>query len=474
MNYGHLLESYPVLQQIKVIADQLQLGTYVVGGFVRDLFLKRNCSDIDIVCLGSGIAVAKAVARAVGKPEEIAVYSNFGTAKVRWEEWDLEFVAARKESYCQDSRNPVVKGGTLSDDQSRRDFTINTLAICLNKDRWGELVDPFGGIEDLQRKVIKTPLEPEKTFSDDPLRMLRAVRLSVQLGMTVAPDTIRAIRQQAKRITIVSQERITTELNKIMATSIPSHGFKLLQQTGLLAIIFPELVSLQGTTTIRGQSHKDNFRHTLQVLDNIALRSSSLWLRWAALLHDIAKPQTKQFDPTVGFTFHGHEELGAKMVPKIFRKMKLSMRENMVYVQKLVRLHLRPIALVQETVTDSAVRRLIYEAGNTLEDLLLLCRADITSKNDAKIQRYMQNFSRLEERIKLVEKRDALRNFQPIITGEVIMKTFGLQPSELVGKLKRSIREAILEGVIKNEYEDAYPYLLQLGLAQGLRVVKDQ
>ena len=368
-----------------------------------------------------------------------------------------------------DSRKPVVEDGTLADDQNRRDFTINALAICLNKARWGELLDPFGGIADLAQGVIQTPLAPATTFSDDPLRMLRAVRLAVQLGMRIAPDTLAAIQQQAPRISIVAQERITTELNKIIAAPTPSQGFKLLQQVGLLTLIFPALVALQGTETIQGQSHKDNFWHTLQVLDNVAQTSDNLWLRWTALLHDIAKPQTKRFDPAVGFVFHGHEELGARMVAKIFRKMKLPMQDNMVYVQKLVRLHMRPIALAQEEVTDSAIRRLIYEAGDVLEDLMRFCRADITSKNDAKVQRYLKNFDQVEAKIQLVEEKDALRNFQPVITGEVIMQTFGLKPSKLVGMLKEAIKEAILEGALKNEYKEAYQYLLQLGAARGLQ-----
>ena len=472
MNYSHLLAQYPVLQRIRAVADQLQLETYVVGGFVRDLLLKRPSQDIDIVCVGSGIALAKAVARAVGKPEKVVVFKNFGTAMVQWGGWELEFVGARKESYRKDSRKPRVANGTLADDQNRRDFTINALAICLNSERWGELVDPFGGIEDLEHRIIQTPLAPATTFSDDPLRMLRAVRLAVQLGMTIAPDTLASMQQQAGRISIVAQERIIAELNKIIAAPMPSQGLKLLHQVGLLALIFPELVALQGTATIQGQSHKDNFYHTLQVLDNVALTAANLWLRWAALLHDIAKPQTKRFDPAVGFTFHGHEELGARMVPSIFRKMKLPMQDNMAYVQKLVRLHLRPIALAQEEVTDSAIRRLIYEAGNALEDLMRLCRADITSQNDAKVKRYLQNFDRVEEKIQLVEEKDALRNFQPVITGEVIMQTFGLQPSRLVGELKEAIKEAVLEGTIKNEYEEAYPYLLQLGATRGLAVAE--
>ncbi|MEL6606841.1 MAG: HD domain-containing protein [Bacteroidota bacterium] len=468
MNYNHLLEPYPILKRIQAVADQMQLETYVVGGFVRDLLLQRSSKDIDVVCVGSGIALAQAVAQALGKQDEVVVFKNFGTAMVRWEGGELEFVGARKESYQRDSRKPIVEDGTLADDQNRRDFTINALAISLNEARWGELTDPFGGIADLERGVIQTPLAPATTFSDDPLRMLRAIRFSVQLNMTIAPDTLAAIKEQAARIEIISQERIITELNKIILAPTPSQGFKLLHEVGLLSLIFPELVALQGRETIQGQSHKDNFWHTLQVLDNVAKVSSDLWLRWTAILHDIAKPRTKRFDPAVGFTFHGHEELGARMVPKIFRRLKLPMKEHMAYVQKLVRLHLRPIALAQAEVTDSAVRRLIYEAGEAIEDLMTLCRADITSKNDAKVQRYLQNFDRVEAKIQLVEEKDALRNFQPVITGEMIMKTFDLKPSRLVGELKEAIKEAVLEGKIQNEYEEAYQYLLALGSVRGL------
>jgi putative nucleotidyltransferase with HDIG domain len=471
MNYNYILDRYPVFQRIRVVVDQLQLETYVVGGFVRDLLLERPSKDIDIVCVGSGIDLAKAVAAALGKAEHLVVFKNFGTAMVRWEDWVLEFVGARKESYRKDSRKPAVEEGTLQDDQRRRDFTINALAICLNSNCWGELMDPFEGVKDLKRRIIRTPLTSADTFSDDPLRMLRAVRFAVQLAMDIAPDTLAAIRQHAERINIVSQERIIAELNKIIATPIPSRGFYLLDQLGLLGIIFPELVALKGTETIQGHSHKDNFHHTLQVLDNVAKTSNKLWLRWAALLHDIAKPPTKRFDPAIGFTFHGHEEKGARMVPRIFRKMKLPMQENMAYVQKIVRLHLRPIVLVQEEVTDTAIRRLIYEAGNDLEDLMLLCRADITSKNDAKVERYLKNFDQVEEKMQWVEEKDALRNFQPVITGDIIMHTFGLKPSSLVGTLKEAIKEAVLQGELKNEYEEAHHYLLALGKARGLQAV---
>ena len=471
MHYQHLLDPYPVLKRIGAVADELQLETYVIGGFVRDLLLQRPSKDIDIMCVGSGITLARAVAQALGVKQDVAVFKNFGTAMVPWKGGELEFVGARKESYNRASRKPVVETGTLADDQNRRDFTINTLAICLNQDRWGELVDPFGGVQDLQQRIIRTPLDPAITFSDDPLRMLRAIRFAVQLDMDIAPDTLAAIQQHAARVDIVSQERITAELNKIVMAPVPSVGFKLLHQVDLLQRIFPELVALQGQETIQGHSHKDNFYHTLQVLDNVAQYSDDLWLRWAAILHDIAKPQTKRFDPAVGFTFHGHEELGARMVPRIFRKLKLPLRDNMAYVKKLVRLHLRPIAIAKEVVTDAAVRRLMYEAGHDFEDLMLLCRADITSKNDTKVKRYLQNFDRVEAKVKMVEEKDALRNFQPVITGEVIMRAFGLRPSPLVGKIKTAIREAILDGKVPNEYDKAYAYMLQIGDTYQLQPV---
>ncbi|MEM7383112.1 MAG: HD domain-containing protein [Bacteroidota bacterium] len=474
MNYSNLLDRYPIFEQIRKVADQLQLETYVVGGFVRDLLLRKPSKDIDIVCVGSGIQLAQAVARALGSPRQVAVFKNFGTAMLRCQGWDLEFVGARKESYNRSSRKPVVEGGTLADDQCRRDFTINTLAIGLHSRQWGELVDDLGGLEDLARQVIQTPRDPSVTFSDDPLRMIRAIRFATQLRFTISPDTLGAIQQNVARISIVSQERITDEFNKILGALEPVYGLKLLFQTGLLALILPELVALQGQETIQGHSHKDSFYHTLQVLDNVAGTSTNLWLRWAALLHDIAKPRTKQFDPITGFSFHGHEDLGAKMVPKIFRKMKLPLRENMAYVQKLVRLHLRPIVLAQDVVTDSAIRRLLVEAGDALEDLMLLCRADITSNDSARVQRYLQNFDKVEEKINQVAVKDQLRNFQPAITGDTIMQTFRLRPSKLVGTIKGAIREAILAGVIENNYKQAYTYMLRLGEEHGLRPAADQ
>lgn len=469
MQYGPILDQYPIFRHVQRVADWLQLDTFVIGGFVRDILLKRSSQDIDIVCVGSGITLAQEVGKSLGIAQGVVTFKNFGTASLHWKGWDVEFVGARKESYHSQSRKPIVEAGTLLDDQKRRDFTINTLAVQLNSAHWGTLLDTFQGKEDLRKGVIKTPLRPAQTFSDDPLRMLRAIRFAVQLNMSIASKTAVAIRNHAVRINIISQERITTELNKMIMATLPSRGFYLLHQLDLLAIIFPELAHLQGKETMQGQSHKDNFIHTLQVLDNVAQKSDNLWLRWAALLHDIAKPKTKRFNAKTGFTFHGHEEVGANMVPSIFRRLRLPMRENMRYVRKLIRLHLRPIALAQEEVTDAAIRRLHHEAGDALEDLLLLCRADITSKNDAKVRRYLANFNRVERRAQDVADQDALRNFQPIITGETIMQTFGLPPSKIVGLLKSNIKEAILAGDINNEYEEAYALLLQLGIGQGLK-----
>jgi putative nucleotidyltransferase with HDIG domain len=468
MNYSHLLEQYPIFKQIQLIADELQVETYVVGGFVRDFFIDRPSKDIDIVCVGSGIELAQSLAEALGENTQVSVYKNFGTAMLRWGDSEIEFVGARKESYSQDSRNPAVASGTLADDQFRRDFTINTLAIQLNKEQWGKLVDDLGGLEDLKKGIIRTPLDPHKTFSDDPLRMMRAIRFATQLNFTISDPTLAAIQQNAARIQIISQERITDELNKMIAAKLPSKGLNLLFDTGLLILIFPELVALQGKETIQGQSHKDNFYHTLQVIDNIAAVSDNLWLRWAGLLHDIAKPLTKRFDPTIGFSFHGHEDLGARLVPKIFKRLRLPLQENMTYVQKLVRLHLRPIVIAQDIVTDTAVRRLIHEAGNELEDLMLLCRADITSNNPARIKHYLQNFDKVEEKVQEVETKDQIRNFQPVITGEIIIQTFQLKPSRIVGEIKAAIKEAILEGEIENNYEEAYAYMLRLGQEYGL------
>lgn len=468
MNCSNFLANYPVLQKIGHTADRLGVEACVVGGFVRDLFLGRASSDIDVVCVGSGIELAEAVAKDLGPDMVVHVFKTFGTAMLRWQDSEIEFVGARKESYSRDSRNPVVTPGTLVDDQRRRDFTINTLAIRLNKSGWGELIDDLGGMEDLQRGLIRTPLEPGITFSDDPLRMMRAIRFATQLQFVIDPPTLAAIQAHVERMKIISQERITEELNKIILAKVPSGGFKLLFDTGLLKIIFPTLVNLQGRERIQGHSHKDNFYHTLQVLDNLAQVSDNLWLRWAAILHDIAKPLTKKFDPVMGFSFHGHEDLGAKLVPKIFKQLKLPLQDKMLYVQKLVRLHLRPIVLAQDVVTDSAVRRLIYEVGDELEDLMVLCRADITSNNPAKIKQYLSNFDKVEAKVQEVEEKDHVRNLQPVITGEIIMQTFQLKPSRVIGEIKNAIKEAILEGEIKNEYEPAFQYMLQVGKAHGL------
>lgn len=454
---------HPLLRQIGTVADALQLETYAVGGFVRDTLLGRASKDLDIVCVGDGMLLAKAVAHAFDKTLPVTLFKTFGTAMLEWQGWIFEFVGARKESYDAASRNPSVTQGTLADDQLRRDFTINAMAICLNKAHAGMLLDPFQGQDDLAEGIIRTPCDPVQTFSDDPLRMIRAIRFATQLGFKISEDTLQALTAMRDRLSIVSQERITEELHKIVASSKPSHGFQLLLETKLLEYIFPEMVHLVGQEQVGIHSHKDNFSHTLEVLDNVAQHSTKLWLRWAAIFHDIAKPLTKRFEPVHGFSFHGHEVLGAKMVPSIFRRMKFPIyKEVMGYVQKLVRLHLRPIALVNE-VTDTAIRRLLYEAGEDLEDLFLLCRADITSKNETRVQRYLANFAKVEAKILDVEARDSIRNFQPVITGKVIMDRFGLKPSPAVGRIKEAVKEAILEGKIKNTYEEAFHYMETIG-----------
>lgn len=472
MNLAEQLSPKSIFEIISKAGDSLGVETYVIGGHVRDLILKRPSKDIDIVCVGSGIKLAEKTAELLGSNIKVNFFPKFGTAQIRLDDWEIEFVGARKESYRADSRKPIVEEGTLQDDQNRRDLTINAMGIKLNKDGYGELIDPFEGISDLRKKLIRTPLEPKLTFSDDPLRMMRAIRFATQLDFDIVPDVFEAIMAMKERIHVVSQERITDELNKIILAPTPSYGFKLLYQSGLLTEIFPELVALQGVETMDGKGHKDNFYHTLQVLDNVALRSNDLWLRWAALLHDIAKPATKRFDKKAGWTFHGHEEKGARMVPQIFRKMKLSLNEKMRYVRNLVRLHLRPIALSKETITDSAMRRLLVEAGPDFEGLMMLCRADITSKNPDKVKRYLKNFDRLEKKLEELEERDKLREFQPVITGEMIMNAFNLRPSREVGIIKEAVREAILEGIIPNSLELAYNYMLEEGKKLGLTPVQ--
>ena len=463
----HLQHS--IFDCISQCADELGLETYVIGGYVRDLILQRKQpKDIDIVCVGSGIELARKVAEKLhGKPR-VQVFKNFGTAMVAHEDLELEFVGARKESYDRTSRKPTVENGTLEDDQNRRDFTINTLALCLNQDRFGELIDPFGGMKDLEDGTIKTPLEPNVTYSDDPLRMMRAVRFATQLDFTIETKSLEAVTNNAHRLSIVSKERIIDELNKIILSDRPSKGFKLLFNTKLLHEFFPEFVALHGVDVIDGKKHKDNFYHTLEVLENLAVNSNDLWLRWAALLHDIAKPETKRFEKGHGWTFHGHEFIGSKMVPKIFKRLKLPLNEKMKFVQKLVLLHLRPIVLSQDIVSDSAIRRLLFDAGEDLESLMMLCEADITSKNKQKVKRFLNNFKVVREKLKDIEERDHIRNWQPPISGELIMETFQLKPCKAVGDIKNQIREAILDGVIPNDYDKAYEFMLEKGKDLGL------
>lgn len=461
---------HPILKVIGEIADKMNLETYLVGGFVRDIILDRPCKDYDVVTLGSGIELASAVSDYFHQQYPLAVFKNFGTAMIKLDDIEVEFVGARKESYRSHSRKPIVENGTLEDDQNRRDFTINALAISLNKNSFGELLDSFNGVRDIQNNTIRTPLDPDLTYSDDPLRMMRAIRFATQLNFRIEPSSLRSISRNKDRINIISKERITDELNKIILSTKPSIGFKLLFDTGLLHIIFPQLVKLQVVETIGDKSHKDNFYHTLEVLDNISENTNDLWLRWAAILHDIAKPQTKRFNEETGWTFHGHEDRGARMVPKIFAEMKLPLNEKMKYVQKLVLLHLRPIVLSNEEVTDSAVRRLLFDAGEDIDDLMTLCEADITSKNPKKVKRFLHNFEIVREKLKEVEEKDNLRNWQPPIDGNHIMDAFDITPGKEIGIIKNTIREAILDGHISNDFQAAYQLMLDKGKELGLEL----
>ena len=464
MKEGKEIVADPIFSKIGLAADRLGVDSYVIGGYVRDVILGRDCKDIDVVCLGSGIDLALEVAKEFDLPEHaVSVFKNFGTAMIKVDDWDLEFVGARKESYNRDSRKPVVEEGTLEDDQNRRDFTINAMAVQLNKENWGLLLDPFNGLEDLQAKIIRTPLAPGITFSDDPLRMMRAVRFAAQLEFDIFPETFEALKTEKDRLEIISMERISDELNKMILCKKPSYGFLLLDACEILPIIFPEFMKLKGVDTEDGKGHKDNFYHTLQVLDNIAENTDDLWWRWAAILHDIAKPQTKRFVQGKGWTFHGHEDMGARQVPNIFKRLKLPLNEKMKLVQKLVRLHLRPIALSKEEITASALRRLLFEAGEELEALMTLCRADITSKNGDKVKRYLRNFDIVEQKLKEVEESDSLRNFQPVFSGEIIMQVFDIGPGREIGLIKIAMREAVLEGTIRNDLASGWDLLVDEG-----------
>lgn len=460
-----------IFQLMSGVADDLGIECYLIGGYVRDLLLQRPSKDIDVVVVGSGIDMAKAVAHKLGKNTHVSIFKTYGTAQVKNRQYELEFVGARRESYQQESRNPIVEDGTLEEDQNRRDFTINALAICLNKARFGELIDPFGGISDLEQKILRTPLNPDITFSDDPLRMLRAIRFATQLEFRIADDTLEAITRNSQRITIITKERVLDELNKIMAAPKPSIGFRLLDKCELLPLVFPEMAALKGVEKRGSRAHKDNFDHTLKVLDNLASKSDDLWLRWSALLHDIGKPATKLWDDQQGWTFRNHNFVGSKMVPSIFKRLKLPLGDPLKFVQKMVLLHMRPIVLSESEVTDSAVRRLLFEAGDDIDALMTLCESDITSNNMEKVKRFSQNFQLVRVKLKEIEEKDRVRNFQPPINGEEIMSLFGLEPCGVIGELKVQIKDAILDGVIPNEHDAAYDLLLKLAADRGLKPI---
>lgn len=461
-----------IFKIISEVADEMQLECYVIGGTVRDFFLYRPSTDIDIVAIGKGVELAKAVASRLGKRTKISIFKNFGTAQIKYKNYEVEFVGARKESYTHDSRKPIVEDGTLDDDQKRRDFTINAMAFCLNSDRFGELLDPFNGMQDLEDLIIRTPLDADITFSDDPLRMMRGIRFATQLGFDLYPETFDAIIRNKERINIISKERIIDEINKIIMSAKPSIGFILLEKTGLLQIIFPEFIALKGAETREGVGHKDNFYHTLSVLDNIAKTTDNLWLRWAAILHDIGKPATKRWHNKLGWTFHNHNYVGGKMVPKIFKRMKLPLNEKMKYTQKLVEMHMRPMQLVEEEVTDSAVRRLLFDAGDDVDDLMTLCEADITSKNPERVKRHLRNFKIVRQKLVEIEEKDKVRNFQPPIDGNEIMELFGLGQGKEVGVLKALIKDAILDGEIGNDRDEAYKFLMIKANEMGLSPIK--
>ena len=449
----------PIFKLIQQSSDELNIDTYAIGGYVRDFFLERKSKDIDVVTLGKSIDLANLLHQKLGEEAHLSVFKNFGTAQIKYHDLEIEFVGARKESYNHNSRNPIVEDGSLEDDQNRRDFTINAIAIGLSKNNFGKLLDPFNGLNDLTNKLLKTPLNPDITYSDDPLRMMRAIRFASQLNFQIDEPSFEAISKNKNRIKIISAERIADEINKIILSQKPSVGFKLLLNSGLLDLIFPELVKLQGTETINGLSHKDNFYHTLEVLDNVAEKSNNLWLRWAAILHDIAKPATKRFEEGHGFTFHGHEDKGARMVPKIFANLKLPLNEKMKHVQKLVELHLRPIVLAKTEVTDSAIRRLLFEAGDKIEDLMILCESDITTKNPNKVKKYLHNFEIVRQKLIEIEEKDKIRNWQPPITGEQIMAIYNIVPSKKIGLLKNALKDAILDGLVGNNFEEAKKFL---------------